>query len=565
MEKRYICYAKIRQLMKKALLGLLLSILVINAFSTPTPYYPFSDSTRAKKSKSKDNGTAPDTLTTTTGTKSSTYTSTSNSSKYQLPFKTWALTLNVSFTNPYTDLKYRRFLGVSNPKEEYQPGGGIGVIHMLDAAFGIMGTFNFGSIQGVADSNMDDRLTWNAMKAAGLNPSGNYFKANFYEGTFNLYWDISNTVFGVNRLIRGQKSGKPYKPRWVSIYAFGGFGYNYTNTHVYKLNTGLLDTTKIGGVSVFRDGGIQSIVVPIGFGIKFKLSKTIDLGIEDAYHFTFTDLLDGFQYVHINNKKRDDFYSMTGVTLTVKLGTRKRDKEHIEWRNPVEGIYSRLDKLDRRVDMLYKDSDGDGVSDVFDKDNNTPEGAKTYGDGTTVDSDNDGVPDYKDVEPFSDPGAKVDENGKSIDSDGDGVPDTRDLEPNTPPGNIVNFQGITIKKAGDTTNYYGGRGGFFFPSIYFQYDKDYIDRQYEDELQSIAKTMRENQGLKLTVIGFCDRRGTNPYNDNLGLRRARKVVDYMVRVYGFPASSFEAVSEGKRMNEKTELWINRRVDFVAKP
>ena len=550
--------------MKKALLGLLLSFLVINAFSAPTPYYPFSDSTKSKKHK-EENSAAPDTLTTKTKTSASTYTSNANSSKYQLPFKTWALTFNTSFTNPYTDLKYRRFLGVSNPKEEYQWGIGIGAIHMLDGAFGIMGTFNAGAIQGVADSNMDDRLTWNAMKASGLNLAGNYFKANFYEGTFNLYWDISNTVFGVNRMIRGQNTGKPYKPRWVSIYAFGGLGYNYTNTHVYKLNTGLLDTSKIGGVSVFRDGGINSLVVPIGFGIKFKLSKTIDLGIEDAYHFTFTDLLDGFQYVHINNKKRDDFYSMTGVTLTVKLGTRKRDKEHIEWRNPVEGIYARLDKLDRRVDMLYKDSDGDGVSDVFDKDNNTPEGAKTYGDGTTVDSDNDGVPDYKDVEPFSDPGAKVDENGKSIDSDGDGVPDSRDLEPNTPTGNTVNFQGVTINKAGDNTNIGGGRGGFFFPSIYFQYDKDYIDRQYEDELQSIAKTMRENQGLKLSVIGFCDRRGTNPYNDDLGLRRAKKVVDYMVRVYGFPASSFEAISEGKRMNEKTELWINRRVDFVAKP
>jgi outer membrane protein OmpA-like peptidoglycan-associated protein len=549
--------------MKKVLLGLLLSVIAIHAYSAPGMNFIFADSTKSKKAGPKQADGAPDTLTTRASTTSSTYTSSSNSSKYQLPFKTWALTINASFTNPYTDLKYRRFLGVSKPMNEYQWGVGLGAIHMLDGAFGIMGTFNAGALQGVADSNMDDRLTWNAMRAAGLNPGGNYFKANFYEGSFNLYWDISNTVFGVNRMIRGQNSGKPYKPRWVSIYAFGGIGFNYTTTHVYKLNTGMLDTTKINGVPVFRDGGINSLVVPIGFGIKFKLSKAIDLGLENAYHFTFTDLLDGFQYVHINNKKRDDFYSMTGLTLTVKLGTRKRDKEHIEWRNPVENIYARLDKLDRRVDMLYKDSDGDGVSDVFDKDNNTPEGAKVYGDGTAVDSDNDGVPDYKDVEPFSSPGAKVDENGKEIDSDGDGVPDSRDLEPNTPPGNMVNFQGVTIRKPGDNTEINTGRGGFFFPSIYFQYDKDNIDRQYESELQSIAKTMRENQGLVLKVTGYCDRRGTNPYNDDLGMRRARKVIDYMVRVYGFPQSSFEAISLGKRKNEKTELWINRRVDFVA--
>ena len=559
--------------MKKALLGLLVSFFALHTYATTEMNYAMADSAKAKKTKEakpkkeeKKAETKPATQTTQTSSSSSS--SSSNSSKYQLPFKTWAIAVNGSFTNPYTDLKYRRFLGVSKPKNEYQWGVGLSAIHMLDGAFGIMATFNAGALQGVADSNMDDRLTWNAMRAAGVNQGGNFFKANFYEGSFNLYWDISNTIFGINRLIRGQNTGKGYKPRWVSIYAYGGLGYNYTNTHVYKLNTGQLDTTKLNGYSVFHDGGTNSLVVPVGFGIKFKLSKTIDLGIENSYHFTFTDQLDGFQYVHINNKKRDDFYSMTGLTLTVKLGTRKRDKEHIEWRNPIEGVYSRLDRLDKRVDNLYKDTDGDGVSDVFDKDPNTPEGVKVYGDGTSVDSDNDGVPDYKDVEPFSDPGAKVDENGKSIDSDGDGVPDSRDLEPNTPKGNSVDNQGRSLDNKfatkDDLKNLSNGHGGFFFPSVYFEFNKDNIDRQYEPELQSIAKTLRENQGLVIKVIGYCDQRGTIPYNDDLGMRRAKKVIDYMVRVYGFPATSFEAVSVGNRTTEKAEHWINRRVDFAAK-
>jgi outer membrane protein OmpA-like peptidoglycan-associated protein len=559
--------------MKKALLGLLVSFIAIHTYAGTEMNYAIADSAKAKKTKEAkpkkdDKKTDAKPATQTTQTSSSSSSASTNNSKYQLPFKTWALTVNGSFTNPYTDLKYRRFLGVSQPKNEFQWGVGLSAVHMLDGAFGIMATFNAGALQGVADSNMDDRLTWNAMRAAGVNPGGDFFKANFYEGSFNLYWDISNTIFGINRLIRGQNSGKGYKPRWVSIYAYGGLGYNYTTTHVYKLNTGQLDTTKLNGYQVFHDGGVNSLVVPVGFGVKFKLSKTIDLGIENSYHFTFTDLLDGFEYAHINNKKRDDFYSMTGVTLTIKLGTRKRDKEHIEWRNPIEGVYARLDRLDKRVDNLYKDTDGDGVSDVFDKDNNTPEGVKVYGDGTSVDSDNDGVPDYKDVEPFSDPGAKVDENGKSIDSDGDGVPDSRDLEPNTPKGNYVDNQGRSLDNRfatkDDLKNLSNGHGGFFFPSIYFEFNQDNIDRQYEPELQSIAKTLRENQGLVIKVIGYCDQRGTIPYNDDLGMRRAKKVIDYMVRVYGFPAASFEAVSVGNRTTEKAEHWINRRVDFAAK-
>jgi outer membrane protein OmpA-like peptidoglycan-associated protein len=559
--------------MKKVLLGLLIILAAGHTYAAPFTTYEEADSARpkkvkvAKEARKKDSPKPPADTTTTRSSSSSANNSTS---KYQLPYRTWALAVNGSFTNPYTDIKYRRFLGVSKPKNEYQWGVGLSGIHMLDGAFGIMGTFNAGALQGVADSNMDDRITWNAMRAAGLDPSGEYFKANFYEGSLSLYWDISNTVFGINRLLRGQNSGKGYKPRFVSLYMFAGVGFNYTNTKVYHLNSGLLDTrTDSTGHPIFNNAATSDLVLPVGVGVKFKLSKLIDLGIENSWHFTFTDELDGFEYTHINNKRRDDFYSMTGVTLTFKLGTRKRDKEHIEWRNPIENVYARLDRLDKRVDNLYRDDDGDGVSNVFDKDPNTPEGVKVYGDGTSVDSDHDGVPDYRDVEPFSDPGAKVDADGKSIDSDGDGVPDSRDLEPNTPKGNMVNFQGISLDKhyvnKDSADKILGnGRGGFFFPAIYFEFNQANIDRQYESNLQSIAKTIRENQGLVLKVIGYCDQRGTIPYNDDLGMRRAKTVIDYMVRVYGFSPSSFEAVSVGNRVTEKAENWINRRVDFSAK-
>ena len=565
--------------MKQVLLGLSLALLTLTlSAASPEMNYAAADSAKPKKVKEaktttkkkpaakadKKADTNPvekkkEEKTTTTKT-----TTTTSSSKYQLPYKTWSLTINGSFTNPYTDIKYRRFLGVSKPKNEYQWGIGVGAIHMFDGAFGIMGQFNAGALQGVADSNMDSKFDYRAMVAAGVDPSGNFFKANFYEGSANLYWDITNTVFGINRLLRSRNAGTAYKPRWVSLYTFGGIGINYTNTKVYKLKTGLPDTS-----AIFFNGGITSLVIPVGIGIKFKLSKSIDLGIEGSWHFTFTDKLDGLEYEHHNNKRRDDFYSMVGATLTWKIGTKKRDKEHIEWRHPQEGIYADLDRIEKKVDKLYKDTDGDGVSDVFDKDNTTPEGVKVYGDGTEVDSDRDGVPDSKDVEPFSDPGAKVDENGKSIDTDGDGVPDSRDLEPNTPKGNTVDNRGVSIDPKFATKdeirNLSNGRGGFFFPSVYFEFNNANIDRQYESELQAVAKVIRENQGIKLKVIGYCDQRGTIPFNDDLGMRRAKNVIDYMVRVYGFTAESFEAVSVGNRQTEKAEHWINRRVDFAAKP
>lgn len=484
--------------------------------------------------------------------------------RYKLPYKTWSLGIQGGLTHPYTDIHYRRFLGVIEPKNENQWYAGINSTYMFDPAFGIKADFLYGKLQGVVDSNMDSRNDWNTMLGAGLSPSGSYFNATTMQGTVSLYWNITNTIFGINRYIRSQNKGVPSRSRKVSLYTYVGVGMNYSKTEVRSLLTETRDTA-----GRYFNGSDYNFVVPVGFGVKFKVTKAIDLGIDVGYHFTFTDNLDGFTFDH-PNKRKDDFFSTMGLTLTYKIGTKKRDKEHIEWRNPMEGVYDELANLNKRVDKLYKDGDGDGVSDVFDKDNETPEGAKVYGDGTEVDTDKDGVPDVADLEPFTDPGAKVDETGKSIDTDGDGVPDHRDLEANTPKGELTNFQGVSLdnkyagKAAMDSFNN-AQRGSMWLPSVYFDFDKNTIERQYEDELQTIAQVLRDNNGMKLIVIGYCDEKGTDPYNDDLGTRRAKKVVDYMVRVYGFEAARFEIQSKGKRETEKDARdSVNRRVDFKAK-
>lgn len=507
---------------------------------------PAAKEKQAKTASSPKAKAAPAAAKSGSGTKSA--------SKYQLPYKTWALTLHGGITDPHTDLNYRRSFGVSTPKNEHQWYLGLSAIHMWDPAFGIMGSFHAGMLQGVVDSNMSSRDDYNAIKSS-IAPGGNYFQTNFYEGSLSVYWNITNTVFGVNRLLRAQASGREMRGRWVSLYTHLGIGYTYANVKVRDLKTGAIDNRPI-----FSNGGQHSFMIPVGAGLKFKLSKSIDLGIEGAFHIMMSDKLDGFKFRY-PYRRNEDFYTQLGLNLTWKIGSRKRDKEHIEWKHPEEGLYEQMARIDKRVDKLYRDSDNDGVSDVFDKEENTPEGVKVYGDGSTVDSDRDGIPDTKDLEPFSDPGAKVNEFGQSLDSDGDGVPDSRDLEDGTKPGATVNFQGKDLDKKFATVT--DGHGGFFFPSVYFNFNDDNVLRTYEDELQSIAKTMRENQGLKLRVIGYCDHKGPDPLNDDLGMRRAKKVIDYMVRVYGFPQAQFEAVSKGKRELEKGHDQINRRVDFAV--
>ena len=106
-----------------------------------------------------------------------------------------------------------------------------------------------------------------------------------------------------------------------------------------------------------------------------------------------------------------------------------------------------------KVRGMYKDKDGDGVANVFDKHEDTPEGVVVDGAGVPLDIDNDGVFDYDDNELFSTKNADVNANGVESDKDGDGIPDSEDLEVSEK-GALVNYKGITIsgEAIGSTSN-----------------------------------------------------------------------------------------------------------------
>lgn len=109
------------------------------------------------------------------------------------------------------------------------------------------------------------------------------------------------------------------------------------------------------------------------------------------------------------------------------------------------------------------DSDGDGVMDILDMDNNTPAGAKVYGNGVAIDTDNDGVIDLIDACPLRQGPEETDGCPQSIDvatsnggtmsindADGDGVIDSLDKEPNTPLDARVYGNGVAIDTDGDS-------------------------------------------------------------------------------------------------------------------
>ena len=221
----------------------------------------------------------------------------------------------------------------------------------------------------------------------------------------------------------------------------------------------------------------------------------------------------------------------------------------MEWINPLEMVYNDLADMKEKIDIMSGDKDKDGVSDLFDKDNSTPEGSKVYGDGTTVDTDGDGVPDNKDGDPFTPKGAKVDDNGMELDTDKDGVADSRDLEPDTKPGSLVNFQGINIPVNADDglngINGINGTGVGFLPSIFFDIGSAMIKPIYHDRLLVIAKMMKNNPSLNIKIIGNTDITGAEPMNNKLGNRRAESVMKHILQQYNIDATRISVETKGE--------------------
>ncbi len=214
----------------------------------------------------------------------------------------------------------------------------------------------------------------------------------------------------------------------------------------------------------------------------------------------------------VNSKQR--FANVYGG-LEFTLGS--RDKENLTFANPVATLYDelkdpslrnevealkqRVSTLESTVDLLNKDSDGDGVSDKFDKCPNTPAGTVVDGSGCPI--------------KFPEPVEK----------------------------NIVSES---------------------YPNIQFEFDSSVLKTESYPTLDKLARELRESNGT-VTLDGYASAEGTEAYNLNLSKDRANAVKQYLVNAgvpassitvnaYGEsnPIAS-NATEEGRRLNRRVEI------------
>lgn len=192
--------------------------------------------------------------------------------------------------------------------------------------------------------------------------------------------------------------------RW-SIHGYGGFGFMGYNTHLldndqYRYST----SPRRAPLDIEQKLNIQSFFFEFGTGVKYKISRRVDLDARVMYIFSGDDEFDGGGWTHnwspgynlIKSSYSDDMFAPT-LGLTVKLG---KNISNLTWHDPLQNAYDRVNALENKTKELVVcksgDKDNDGVCDDWDRQLDTPAGARIDGSGVALDMDLDGVIDLYD-------------------------------------------------------------------------------------------------------------------------------------------------------------------------
>jgi outer membrane protein OmpA-like peptidoglycan-associated protein len=262
-----------------------------------------------------------------------------------------------------------------------------------------------------------------------------------------------------------------------------------------------------------------------GAGIAFRLGKRVNLAIEDRVILPFTDLADGQRWQNtgigagaprvLSGSK--DLYNYLTVGLNFNLGSQTRRIEPLYWVNPLDYAYSELNepKHMKFPKPILDDADGDGITDQFDLEPNTPKGAPVDTHGVSRDTDGDGVPDFKDKE------LVTPTQCQPVDADGVGkCPE---------PACCQTLDSLI--KAGGIKNCNLGS----MPSISFANRSATLSNDAKAVLASLAESIRNNPNCKVAVVGYGE---SSKSVQQLSWDRVNTVINYLVEKEGISNDRF---------------------------
>ncbi len=143
-----------------------------------------------------------------------------------------------------------------------------------------------------------------------------------------------------------------------------------------------------------------------------------------------------------------------------------------------------------------------------------------------------------------------------VDSDRDGVTDDRDACPGTPAGAKVDARGCEEQ--------------LVLRGVNFEYNSAMLTAQDRSILDSVVDILAQRPAFDVNVVGHTDSAGPDAYNQDLSLRRANAVRDYLISK-GIPREKLSAdgrgesepvesndTAEGRAMNRRVTLEFSQK-------
>ncbi|MEO5942067.1 MAG: OmpA family protein [Ferruginibacter sp.] len=309
-------------------------------------------------------------------------------------------------------------------------------------------------------------------------------------------------------------NGAPYLALFQKVYAqYGGGTYKQRKDIRKALKDGMDDTyeTQAQNENTRRPIIGNKTLKPSGTvlaGVAFKLSKRVNLALEDRITFIKTDLLDGQEWEETNTLTRDfDSYNYASLGINVNIGSKA--VEPLWWLNPLDYAYSELNnpKHMKLPKPVFNDADGDGVIDELDREPNTPAGCPVDTHGVTKDTDGDGVPDCKDKQLITPTECQP------VDADGVGkCPD---------PACCKNMAAVVTNPC--PTDY---------PSVTFKNGSSSLSTDAKALLATAAAKMKASPTCNISIDGYPE---ASKASQSLAQKRLDAIKNYLVEKEGISA------------------------------
>ena len=397
-------------------------------------------------------------------------------------YRTWSLGVNAGVTTPIV------LLGGRNDFTNWDVnlGYGVSIRKQLGHAFGLEGNIMRGKLSG------------NNEEAAGGVLNG----VRSFETKLGYAADIRGVVnVATVDFLRRENA--------VNFVLHAGYGLVGYQPDVTAANNTVTQQRPIDG-----DKYYHGAYIPVGAGVKFKVSDNVSFNLNYTMNFLDDFNLNG---VATGSTPNFDKWSYLAAGLEFSLGSKA--KPNLDWVNPlalmydelkdpslrqeVEALKNRVSNVEKSIEDLKKDTDGDGVADQFDKCAGTPAGTKVDGSGC----------------PLPVPVAPVVE--------------------------------ATAPMASG------------WETIQFEFNSSVLKTEAYPVLDKLSSTLRENGG-KITAKGYASSEGTAAYNMKLSKDRANSVKTYLVNS-GVNANQVTAKGFGEAnpiaSNDTEEGRIqNRRVE-----